>query len=1096
MSRRFYVALLVVLMIVLASCGGEEEPLPTLASTSTSPSFQTNTPEPTLTATELPPTTAPTDAPTEIAEAAPPVDDAACEALVASAYEQTRTACEGIGDDEACYGNINIEPQPDTLDFNKAGDIAPVAAIQSLRLSSMNTEKQEWGISLMRLIAAESGESVELLLFGNVELTTGEVSETGLQGFTFTSGADDRPCAAAPDSGILVQTPSGVGEITLLVNEVVIDLGSTAYLQAQPGAEMAVNTLEGQATVTSGGTSVLAPAGTRTTIPVDARGAASGAPSDPEPYTEGPLLPLPVTLLPQTIAVAEPAVVVPTSRTLGAVQQDISFDGAVSPTRSDNYFLTADAGQTLYFYSLVSDSGCCFNWRLFAPDGERVFSVGVGTTADYHDVVMPASGRYRLTLESVGDFAGTYEGQVGVVPPPQTFSINLDDTVAPDGVLEGAGRIEAVGAQDIYTFEVEPGQRIYVEPLTDNQTDQIAWSLLDADETQIFRTTGFGPAFDQEETLERGGAYTLLLDGQKLFMGDYSFKLWDVPPAQVIPIRLDDPSTQGSIATPGADVIYAFTAEPGQQIFLEVTEGDCCDFYWTLSDAQGQQIFRTASANGEEATLEAGGEYSLLVDGISENTGSFTFRVLSVLRSETSVIALDDPPTRGGIDAPGEQDIYSFEAQAGQQIFIEATEGDCCDYYWSVTDASGAELFRTAAVNGTEFTAELGGTYTLMIDGLEENTGPYTFRVLSVAPAQTSDLTLDGPLVQGAIDAPGEQDIYTFTAEPGQQIFIDAPEGDCCDFYWIITDEEGGEPMYTAGVDDSQVTLELGGTYTLTIDGIDENTGPYAFQIFKVVPPQTSEFALGSTVDGEIETYGTEDIYTFSVARAQTVFITKLEEDVPSGLLYFSLLDAEGEYVFQDSYFSPGVIEPFTLVRGGEYELHVYGYGDTLGTYSLRIALDPLGVPPLDGDFIRQWASSATASSQYSDPNWSAMQATGEPDTLRCGDIPTAWASQSARGMDTLELRYEMAVVPERIDIYQTNAPGSIIGVQLIDENDERISLPNAVDPPDNTLCPGVFSVTVDDFSRPVVGVVIQLDQTIGGSWNEIDAVELIGSQP
>ena len=48
---------------------------------------------------------------------------------------------------------------------------------------------------------------------------------------------------------------------------------------------------------------------------------------------------------------------------------------------------------------------------------------------------------------------------------------------------------------------------------------------------------------------------------------------------------------------------------------------------------------------------------------------------------------------------------------------------------------------------------------------------------------------------------------------------------------------------------------------------------------------------------------------------------------------------------------------------------------------------------PGSEETISQWASSATASSQYDDPDYSANQATGAPNALECGDSVNAWAS-------------------------------------------------------------------------------------------------------
>jgi hypothetical protein len=64
-----------------------------------------------------------------------------------------------------------------------------------------------------------------------------------MQAFYFQSGAQDAACQEAPDSGLLIQTPEGVGEVTLLINEVNIQLGSTVYFQAQP-SDMTVRVVE------------------------------------------------------------------------------------------------------------------------------------------------------------------------------------------------------------------------------------------------------------------------------------------------------------------------------------------------------------------------------------------------------------------------------------------------------------------------------------------------------------------------------------------------------------------------------------------------------------------------------------------------------------------------------------------------------------------------------------------------------------------------------------------------------------------------------------------------------------------------------------
>ncbi len=139
-----------------------------------------------------------------------------------------------------------------------------------------------------------------------------------------------------------------------------------------------------------------------------------------------------------------------------------------------------------------------------------------------------------------------------------------------------------------------------------------------------------------------------------------------------------------------------------------------------------------------------------------------------------------------------------------------------------------------------------------------------------------------------------------------------------------------------------------------------------------------------------------------------------------------------------------------------------------------------------------QWAFDASASSEYSSPGWSAQQATGDPNTYECGDQQTAWASSESDGVDWLETRYMVPVLPGRINIRETHSPGFIDRVEVVDETGRYHTVwegqPMLADE-----CPRVFSILVTGVDVSVVGVRIHLDQREGGNWNEIDAVELIG---
>ena len=144
-------------------------------------------------------------------------------------------------------------------------------------------------------------------------------------------------------------------------------------------------------------------------------------------------------------------------------------------------------------------------------------------------------------------------------------------------------------------------------------------------------------------------------------------------------------------------------------------------------------------------------------------------------------------------------------------------------------------------------------------------------------------------------------------------------------------------------------------------------------------------------------------------------------------------------------------------------------------------------------EVIRQWASSATASSEYSSTDWSAEQATGAPDTPDCGDQETAWASMEGDGVDWLEVRYDIPVFPTEVNIYESHTPSQVSKVELVDSSGTYHAIYTAM--PEMVFdCPYVLSVQVDSADYQAVAVRVTVNQSvINLPWDEIDAVELVG---
>jgi hypothetical protein len=124
---------------------------------------------------------------------------------------------------------------------------------------------------------------------------------------------------------------------------------------------------------------------------------------------------------------------------------------------------------------------------------------------------------------------------------------------------------------------------------------------------------------------------------------------------------------------------------------------------------------------------------------------------------------------------------------------------------------------------------------------------------------------------------------------------------------------------------------------------------------------------------------------------------------------------------------------------------------------------------------------------------WSPERALGPPDTLRAGDLPTAWASATADGNDEwLELDFPQTVAPSEISVYESFNPGAIVRLCVFDESgDERAcdQRPSITQPESD--------ISVSTFAPPRAGmrtrrVKIYIDSRAVRGWNEIDAVRLI----
>jgi hypothetical protein len=168
---------------------------------------------------------------------------------------------------------------------------------------------------------------------------------------------------------------------------------------------------------------------------------------------------------------------------------------------------------------------------------------------------------------------------------------------------------------------------------------------------------------------------------------------------------------------------------------------------------------------------------------------------------------------------------------------------------------------------------------------------------------------------------------------------------------------------------------------------------------------------------------------------------------------------------------------------------------NVLGSVSGLSVMTPLVLlVPLPTGLLAQWASSATASSQYTTTEWSAGQATGPPNVAGCSDNPLAWASLGPGGVEWLELGFQDGVRPTEVRIYENFGVGSLVKVEVRAQSGAYHTVYTAL--PGSLACPRVLTIPVSGIEDFVNGVRLSFDQSVLQDWNEIDAVRLTGYLP
>jgi hypothetical protein len=395
----------------------------------------------------------------------------------------------------------------------------------------------------------------------------------------------------------------------------------------------------------------------------------------------------------------------------------------------------------------------------------------------------------------------------------------------------------------------------------------------------------------------------------------------------------------GTIASPGEQDRFAFQGAAGQRLYYDALELDSARINARLVAPSGAAVweFDQSSDFGPFYLIETG-SYTLVLDGMGDNTGDYHFRLID-LASAT--------PLSPGIAASGQlasqnqTRVYRFDGAAGQWIKLDSIAATSNTATWRLVSPAGNRDLVSANITTGLDTVQLPvtGAYAVLVEGRAQDATPLSFQiVLSVVSNPTGTPHGFGQIHGGTLAA-GETNTFAFQAPAGLVAFLDNPNNTAALVFELRDPDDNIIQSTPANLDLGPVFLAQSGTYTIAVRGADSTSaGEYQFR-FLDLSTNAIAMSLGATTHVLLDPGYRTEVYRFNGAPGQRLYLDILGEPLPDVLV--RLIAPTDAALLQASYQDFGL---FTLPDPGAYFLIIEGRRDTVADFSFRLI--DLAQPP------------------------------------------------------------------------------------------------------------------------------------------------------
>lgn len=292
----------------------------------------------------------------------------------------------------------------------------------------------------------------------------------------------------------------------------------------------------------------------------------------------------------------------------------------------------------------------------------------------------------------------------------------------------------------------------------------------------------------------------------------------------------------------------------------------------------------------------------------------------------------------GSIEQPGERDVFEFVVEgASKRFYFDGAEGSSIN--WTLSGPTAASSFSSRALTDTGDKSLIlpVGSYKLTVDGNDDITGSYSFRLIGEEAAVP--LT-PNTSISGTLEAGRQAHLYRVDLSAGDRLYFQSTSVAGGGAVWSLFDPQGGlvHNRLNLNSDNGPFVAANTGTYWLSVEGSGSLSAAtsYAFSLWRQPAAPVGTLVLNEPLVAKLEVPGAAQDYRFHLDQLALLAWDQLSAKRDSGIRW-SVMRADGSVIATNTLATEdGSTNPMRLLAG-DYVLRIESTGRSSGDVAFRL---------------------------------------------------------------------------------------------------------------------------------------------------------------